>query len=66
MTLSIGDESLEELTLRSEIRLQYSAKLDEKILRNNTLNQTYRFNKMSFHAIKDCVNQDRLTTIIYF
>ena len=66
MTLSIGDESQEEFTLRSEIRLQYSVKLDEKILTNNTLNQTYRFNKMSFHELNNCVNQDRLTTIIYF
>ena len=46
-------------------RLQYSAKLQEKKLRNNIWGVTYRFVKISFHDKNDCANQDRLATIIF-
>ena len=55
-TLSIGDESREKFTFQSVRRLQYSAKLQEKKLRNNCLSVTYRFDKMSFHDKNDCGN----------
>lgn len=49
LLMSIGDESREKFTFQSVRRLQYSAKLQEKKLRNNILSVTYRFDKMRFH-----------------
>ena len=37
-------------------RLQYSAKLPEKKLKNNILSGTYRFDKMRFPDKNDCGN----------